>query len=345
MMHTLGLLVLGFVFGAALRYARLNRFDTISGLAMLQDFTVAKAIAVAIGTGMVLIHLEVALGWASLHIKPLLLGGVVLGGLVFGVGMAILGYCPGTLAVSVGEGSLDALAGIVGGLLAGWLFTLLVPVMTPLLGPNLGKPAAATLLGWASVALWVLVLVVTGVLWSVAFVLHRLDRQRDARWLVAGVVLGLLEALVFLKGVENRPIGASTAYPYLADLLTGTTGNAYFHKIARSGAWEAVFLAGALLAGLVLSLVRREFRWTVVHRRWQETRGADPRSRLLWAFVGGFLLVFGARMAGGCTSGHILSGGLQLAVSSWVFMGTVAVGLVATGHWFYRAGRSKTGGV
>ena len=74
---------------------------------------------------------------ATFHVKPLLLGGVILGGLVFGVGMTILGYCPGTLFVSAGEGAVDALVGIFGGLLGGLTFTISLPVIKGILGPNL----------------------------------------------------------------------------------------------------------------------------------------------------------------------------------------------------------------
>ncbi len=334
-MHGLVILIWGFVFGAILRYARLNRFDTISGLATLEDLTVAKAIALAVGVGALLVHLEIALGWASFHIKPFLAGGIILGGLLFGIGMAILGYCPGTLAISMGEGSLDALAGIVGGLLGGWVFTLVLPALQSILGPNLGKLYLVGLIP-SGVGGAVVVIFLGLLFMAIAFALHAVDRNRDTRWVVAGVLLGLLDALLFLKGVENRPIGASTAYPYLADLVTGTTHNAYFEKITRSGAWEAVFLAGAALAGLVLSLIRKEFRLVTVHERWRQHRGSQAGPRLAWAFVGGFLLIFGARMAGGCTSGHILSGGMQLALSSLTFLVFVTVGLLGTGWGFYR---------
>ena len=103
------ILVLGFLFGSILQYAKLNRYNVISGMATLENLAVAKAIAVAIGVGIIIIAVEIGLGYASYHLKPLILGGIVLGGLLFGVGMAILGYCPGTLSVSLGEGSIDAL--------------------------------------------------------------------------------------------------------------------------------------------------------------------------------------------------------------------------------------------
>jgi uncharacterized membrane protein YedE/YeeE len=105
----LQILIFGFLFGALLNYARLNRYNVISGMATLENLTVAKAIAIAIGIGVILLNIEISLGFASWHVKPFIVGGIVLGGLIFGAGMAILGYCPGTLAVSLGEGSLDAL--------------------------------------------------------------------------------------------------------------------------------------------------------------------------------------------------------------------------------------------
>ena len=142
--------ILGFAFGVILQRSRLNTFDVIGGFAMLEDWTVPKALLVAVGVGAVLLAVEVTLGWATWHVKPLLLGGVAVGGLVFGAGMAILGYCPGTLAVSLGEGALDAGVGVVGGILAGWLFTLAYPSLKGLLGPNFGKPALVQLSGSAA---------------------------------------------------------------------------------------------------------------------------------------------------------------------------------------------------
>ena len=71
-------LILGFLFGALLQSAKLNRFDTISGMATLENFKVAKAIALAIGAGVILLNIEIGLGFAAYHVKPLLLGGIVL---------------------------------------------------------------------------------------------------------------------------------------------------------------------------------------------------------------------------------------------------------------------------
>ena len=74
------ILIFGFLFGAFLQHANLNKYNTIAGMATLENLTVAKTIAFAIGLGAILINLEISLGLASYHIKPVLLGGVMLGG-------------------------------------------------------------------------------------------------------------------------------------------------------------------------------------------------------------------------------------------------------------------------
>ncbi len=155
-------------------------------------------------------------------------------------------------------------------------------------------------------------------------------------WFWAGVFLAVLNLVVFAGAVTNRPIGASTMYPYLADWLAGLKSNAYFLKIQTPGHWEMIFLLGAFLAGLAASLVFGDFRLTSIHKRWKERKGGSSAARLLWAFIGGFILIFGARMAGGCTSGHIFSGGMQMAISSLVFGLFVVVGLIVTGKIFYK---------
>ena len=335
------ILLLGFLFGAALQYSKLNRYNTISGMATLENYAVAKAIAVAIGVGAVIIAVEIGLGLASYHIKPFLLGGIAIGGIIFGVGMAILGYCPGTLPVSLGEGSVDALIGIVGALAGGFIYTLVVPFLQSVLGPDLGSISLYTLIGQHHFIFY-LVDIILGVafVWS-AFWLNKKEKATDLKWLYSGIALALLNAVVFLEVLSNRIIGASTAYPYVADVITGNTGNDYYSKIKAPGQWEVFFLAGAFVSGIIISLLRKEFKITLIHSSWEKYKGNSATKRIFWSFLGGFILIFGARMAGGCTSGHVLSGGMQLAVSSLVFAIFVFAGLLLTGKFFYQAKAGK----
>lgn len=330
------ILFFGFLFGATLQYAKLNRYNVISGMATLENYAVAKAIAIAIGVGAILINIEIGLGFASYHVKPFVLGGIVFGGLIFGGGMAILGYCPGTLAVSFGEGSMDALTGIIGGLLGGLVYTIVLPSIHGLLGPNLGAISLKSLVSASDPLFYILLIIISAAFIWISFLLHKKENGADFKWLYAGVALGVLDAIIFLAATSNRPIGASTTYPYLADLLGGATANDYFSKIQKPGNWELLFLAGAFLAGLVMSLIKKEFRIVLIHSNWKKYKGDSAFRRIVWSFVGGFVLIFGARMAGGCTSGHILSGGMQLAVSSLVFGVFVFAGLLLTGKIFYK---------
>ncbi|MBN2616392.1 MAG: YeeE/YedE family protein [Bacteroidales bacterium] len=336
------ILLFGFLFGIILRYAKLNRTDVITGNALLKDFTVIKTLLAAIGVGAVLLSIEIALGLAGFHAKPFVLGGIVIGGILFGMGMGILGYCPGTMAISLGEGALDALFGILGGLLGGFIFTLVYPTIKPILGPNYGSISLYSLTQNHPVLYFILVVVLSAMFVFLAFTLHKAEQKTNTekklnhRWLYSGITLAILNGIVFLKATTNRPIGASTSYPYVSDFITGLTNNTYFHKVSMPGHWEFIFLAGAFLSALIFSLLGGSFKLRAVYSVWEKTKGPSVTKRLVWAFIGGFILLLGARTAGGCTSGHILSGGMQYAVSSLVFGVIVFSTFIVTGKLFYK---------
>ncbi len=330
----LTILILGVVFGAILQYASLNKFNTISGLATLDNLSVVKAIALAIGVGIILLNIEIGLGLATFHIKPFLIGGLVIGGLIFGAGMAILGYCPGTLAISMGEGSVDALVGIGGAFLGGIAYTLAYPTIAPLLGPDWGKLSLGAALG-SGKEYYIMSSLAALAFIGIAFWLQKVDRFKGKKWIFAGIALAILNTIVFSSSLTDRPIGASTFFPYAADVLSGLTDNAYFSKIEKSGSWQLIFLGGAFLAAFVISLLKKDFKIVLVHENWSKYKGDSKVKRIVWALVGGFTLIFGARLAGGCTSGHILSGGMQLAYSSLFFAVFTFAGLLLTGKLFY----------
>jgi uncharacterized membrane protein YedE/YeeE len=144
-------------------------------------------------------------------------------------------------------------------------------------------------------------------------------------WLTWGTVIGLVQLFAF---ATVGPLGVSTAYPQ----LVGALGDAlfpgfaqaqpYLREIGASIGWEVMLVFG-LFAGALLSAGLS--RWTgratgpavapVCVRGFEGSRAR----RYLRAFLGGFLFIFGARLAGGCTTGHILSGTAQMAVSGLVF--------------------------
>ena len=132
-------LFIGFVFGAIIQWARVDKFEKIAGFAMLEDMTVPKLLFFAIGLTSIGLYFMIEMGWAHYHVKPIMLGGLVIGGLLFGWAMAIFGKCPGTGPVSVAEGRLDVLVGAVGGIFGGLFFDWAYPWLKPIIGPDFGK--------------------------------------------------------------------------------------------------------------------------------------------------------------------------------------------------------------
>ena len=162
---------------------------------------------------------------------------------------------------------------------------------------------------------------------------------RKISWFTGGLMMGVLILFTFSIWGADRPIGASTYVPYFAGLIFGLDPEqyAYMRQIEKAGAWEGVMLLGAFFGGLFMSLfVTKTFRFSVLPTLWKERKNRSVASRLFWSFVSGFLMIVGARLAGGCTSGHFLSGASQIAVSGLIFGGIVMVTLVVTGRFFYK---------
>ncbi len=110
------------MFGFLLQKGGVGKFNILIGQLLLQDFTVIKIMLTAIIVGMVGVFALHHFAKVNLHIKPTKIGPNVIGGLMFGAGFALIGYCPGTAAAALGQGSWDALFGM-GGLVAGsWVF-------------------------------------------------------------------------------------------------------------------------------------------------------------------------------------------------------------------------------
>jgi len=158
----LGLLT-GIGFGLLLQKGRAAKFQIIIGQFLLKDWTVVKIMGTAVVVGSIGVYALVAMDMASLHVKPLLLGGVLLGAVCFGVGMAVLGYCPGTSVAACGEGRPDAMVGVLGMLVGAGLYVALFPTLQPII-KGLGDAGEITL--WQVTGTspwpWVVGLVVIG---------------------------------------------------------------------------------------------------------------------------------------------------------------------------------------
>jgi len=115
-------ILFGLAFGFLLQKGGVGKFNVLIGQLLLQDFTVAKIMLTAIVVGMIGVFTLHRFGKVNLHLKPTRIGASVLGGLLFGAGFALLGYCPGTVAAALGQGSWDALFGMAGLVAGSWMF-------------------------------------------------------------------------------------------------------------------------------------------------------------------------------------------------------------------------------
>jgi uncharacterized membrane protein YedE/YeeE len=132
--------LIGVIFGGIIQYTRVDKFEKIAGFAMLKDTIIPKMLFLTVGLSSIGLYFMIEAGIAHYHIKPIMLQGLIIGGILFGISMAILGKCPGTGPVSIAEGRIDVLVGAIGGVLGGLVFTLYYDdFFKPLMGDSMGK--------------------------------------------------------------------------------------------------------------------------------------------------------------------------------------------------------------
>lgn len=154
-------LVTGILFGFFLQRGQVLRYDKQIGALRLMDMTIFKFMLTAILVGSVGIYLLKDLGLVKLSIKSTVLGATIIGGLIFGLGWGLLGYCPGTSMGAIGEGRWDGLWGLLGMLAGAAVYAEAYPLMkrTVLTWGDLGKITLPGILGinhWIVVPVFVL---------------------------------------------------------------------------------------------------------------------------------------------------------------------------------------------
>ncbi|HWJ24541.1 MAG TPA: YeeE/YedE thiosulfate transporter family protein [Gemmatimonadaceae bacterium] len=141
-------LLVGVAMGALIQRVGASSPRMILASLRLENLTIIKFMATTIAVGTVVAYLLSL--WMPMHfdIKPTYVIGVALGGLIFGVGFAVGGYCPGTCVVGIGEGRRDAIAALLGGITGALVFTLVYTLIEgTLIKPlNYGKITLASVL-------------------------------------------------------------------------------------------------------------------------------------------------------------------------------------------------------
>ena len=174
--------------------------------------------------------------------------------------------------------------------------------------------------------------------------IHEDPGVEKGRWnpYLVGALIGVLSVITFT--LADKPIGMSTAVAQASGACAvpvlgaeGVAANAYWAKKAIP-VWDygALFLAGTFAGALASALVSGSFRWSAITPIWRERFGPSVPKRLAAAFLGGGIALFGARLADGCTSGHGISGSLQLATGSWAFFLSMFAGGVVAARLIFK---------
>ena len=157
---------------------------------------------------------------------------------------------------------------------------------------------------------------------------------------LVGALIGVLSMFTFY--FSNKPLGASTAYARIAGMIGSLiapehTRSLKFYQDKKPVVdWEVMLLVGVIAGAFLAAWLGNELTLRWVPPMWESQFGESVGLRLAAAFAGGLLMAFGARLAGGCTSGHGISGTMQLAVGSWIAVICFFVGGIATAMLMFR---------
>ena len=165
-----------------------------------------------------------------------------------------------------------------------------------------------------------------------------------------GAAIGVLSWFAF--ATADRPLGITSAFENTAALTEKAVvpsleeSNPYYAVKAKQGespkiGWEWMLVVGVFLGALLSSALSGDRTSMTVPPLWKARFGGSSAKRLAAAFLGGAVMMFGARLAQGCTSGHGISGSLQLAASSWLFVLVMFPAAIGTAFLLYGREGSK----
>ncbi len=162
---------------------------------------------------------------------------------------------------------------------------------------------------------------------------------------LAGALVGLL--LVLSVIVAGKYLGASTTFARAASVIEKTVGidySQYEYFTTKKGKygpgslpnWQLMYVIGIAIGAFAAARLSGTFKVNAVPPMWKKKFGSGSLKRGIVAFIGGMLGLIGARLAGGCPTGHGLSGLSQLAVSGFIALACFVIGAAITSRFLYR---------
>lgn len=307
-------MITGLVFGFVLQRGRICFNSAFRDLRLMKDNFMFKAAMLAIAVSTIAFLGMSQLGLIHLNPKPLNWVGVIIGGYLFGLGMALAGGCASGTTYRLGEGNTSSwLAGLVYGIFAwatsaGFLspitaavkdWTIKVSSNSPLYLSDKIGPTLATVF---NVSPWVAGLIFAALILVYVFATKTSERETAYwGWIVTGLAIVPVAMFGFWSStISGRAYGLGITGGWI-NIMQAVQTNAPLN-------WEGAEIFGIIIGAGITAVIFKEFKLRV------------PRNgkTYLYAVIGGALMGFGAVFAGGCNIGHFLTGVPQLAISSIV---------------------------
>ncbi len=327
-------LMIGLLFGFALQRGRFCMNSAFRDPLVFKDFTLLKAVALALIVQMVGFHALSYLGIIALAPKALYLLGAVAGGFVFGIGMVIAGGCASGTAYRVGEGVVSSMLALFSFALTAFFFKdgFLSNITESIHQFDLGNMTLASLTG---VPDWIFVIMLSAI--GIYFLFRKREQAAENNkpffervfktgwtWKITGIIIGLIGMAAFVASTfagRNYPLGITMGFETIVkSIVTG----------ANFLTWESFEVIGLIIGAFIAALIANEFKIRM-----------PPLKMGAQALSGGILLGLGAVIADGCNIGHILSGVPQLAVSSIIAGTFIVLGAWTAAYFMFMRGEKQ----
>jgi len=170
-----------------------------------------------------------------------------------------------------------------------------------------------------------------------------LSKKSYSPFIVGGGIGVLSWITIYFMG---KTLGTTTSFMKIVAAIysiiapTHTANSEYLSSLLSTPIifWQTTLVLFAFFGAMVSAKLSKTETKDFVPSLWKKNFGSSVSKRRFWSIVGGVLLAIGARIAGGCTSGHGISGGLKLAISGWIFVAALFSAAIITAKLIYRKG-------
>jgi uncharacterized membrane protein YedE/YeeE len=321
----------GLVFGFALSRGRFCMNSAFRDIIVLKDYTLLKAVGLAILVSMIGFAIMDRTGVISVSPVTFWWGANIVGGFIFGIGMVLAGGCASGITYRTGEGMVSAMVAVVGltffGLMTSMgVFNPFINYLRSATTITLADGANLTLANVFGIPYYILALAIAGValiLWAIfakrgekeseSVSLGEKIFKRGWGWKSTGIVIGLIGILAFYTStLTGRSYPLAITGGYLSTAKSLIMGQNFM-------TWLPIMVMSTIVGAFLAAIISGEFK----------LRAPAPKT-LIQCFFGGCLMGFGAVCSGGCNITHILSGVPQLALSSMLGGAFIILGCWAT---------------